>query len=321
MASSNNAERENSKLDNLHVIVGTGPLGQAVKNLLVTQGVAVRMVSRSTRARSDGSVQYVAGDASDANAATQFCGGASVVYNCAQPPYTQWSSLFPPIQTALLDATAAAGAIFVSAENTYMYGAATGDMTESMPYAPNSRKGVVRAQLAEQVADAHASGKVRTTAGRAADFYGPGVVMSSLGERFIKPIIAGKDVAVLGDPDLPHTYTFIEDFAHALVTLGTHTEALGKAWHVPSAPTLTTRELAKIAYQVAGTKGKVKRTPDLIFALMSKMSPMLKEVAEMQYQFKQPFVVNHSRYDSAFGAPVTSHETALAKTVQWYHNR
>ena len=36
----------------------------------------------------------------------------------------------------------------------------------------------------------------------------------------------------------------IDDFASGLITLGERDEALGEVWHIPAAPTQTTRELA-----------------------------------------------------------------------------
>src|SRR6266508_1691804 len=51
---------------------------------------------------------------------------------------------------------------------------------------------------------------------------------------------------VLGDPDQLHTYTFIGDFGRALAVLGERDEALGEVWHVPSAPTMTTRQFIEL---------------------------------------------------------------------------
>jgi hypothetical protein len=38
------------------------------------------------------------------------CAGAAVVYHCAQPGYTKWVELFPPLTRAVLDGTADADA-------------------------------------------------------------------------------------------------------------------------------------------------------------------------------------------------------------------
>ena len=48
--------------------------------------------------------------------------------------------------------------------------------------------------------------------GRGSDFFGPGVLDSTLGERAIMPALQGKTAQLFGKLDIPHTYTFIEDF-------------------------------------------------------------------------------------------------------------
>ncbi|MNT62281.1 hypothetical protein D3C72_1999890 [compost metagenome] len=47
-------------------------------------------------------------------------------------------------------------------------------------------------------------------------------------------------------------------------------------------------------------------------------SPMLREVAEMLYQFEAPFVVEHRKFESTFGSHVTPHEEAIRMTAAWY---
>jgi hypothetical protein len=39
---------------------------------------------------------------------------------------------------------------------------------------------------------------------------------------------------------------------------------------------------------------------------------------EMSYEFDEPFVVDHSRFDAAFGNGVTPHPQAISETVAWY---
>jgi nucleoside-diphosphate-sugar epimerase len=69
--------------------------------------------------------------------------------------------------------------------------------------------------------------------GRSADFFGPRVLNSALGDRVFPAAIANKPVQLLGNLDLPHSYTYIEDVARGLATLGDRPEALGQAWLLP----------------------------------------------------------------------------------------
>lgn len=59
------------------------------------------------------------------------------------------------------------------------------------------------------------------------------------------PALQGKSASLVGNLDLPHTYTYIEYFGEAMVILGQHEEAMGQVWHVPNPPTLTQREISR----------------------------------------------------------------------------
>ena len=122
-------------------------------------------------------------------------------------------------------------------DNLYAYGPPHGaTIREDLPYAATNRKGRARAWVAERFMAAHAAGDVGVTIARASDYFGRGAVESAVGGRFFGPILAGKAAAVFGDPDAPHSITYVPDFARTLIELAHHDEALGQAWHVPSVP-------------------------------------------------------------------------------------
>lgn len=101
---------------------------------------------------------------------------------------------------------------------------------------PNGR---TRARIAETLMQAHQAGRIQATIGRGSDFFGPYAHLSTVGDRVFAQAVAGKPAQLLGNPDVPHTVTDIEDFARALVTLGERDEAIGEVWHVPSPETVT----------------------------------------------------------------------------------
>jgi nucleoside-diphosphate-sugar epimerase len=72
---------------------------------------------------------------------------------------------------------------------------------------------------------------------------------SLIGDWVIPPALADKPASVMGDPDLPHTYTFIPDIGENLVNLGERDDALGRVWHLPSPKTRTTRDVVALVYR------------------------------------------------------------------------
>jgi len=302
----------------LDLVIGTGPLGMAVMRELLSRGMRVRLMNRSGHAHVPEGVEVVKGDITASAGAREVCQGATVVYHCANAPYTEWPQRLSPIMDGIIQGAGAIGAKLVYGDNLYMYGPVSGQIREDLPYAATGRKGHVRAQIASTLMEAHKSGKVRATIGRASDFFGPGVVVSAVGEKVFAPALAGKAANILGDPDLPHTYTFIDDFAKGLVTLGQHEKALGQGWHVPSAETLPTRQFIELIFEEVGKTPKIRTAPSWLVSLLALFSPMMRELKEMLYEFEEPFIVDHSKYERAFGSDTTPHREAIRQTLEWF---
>ena len=147
---------------------------------------------------------------------------AEVVYHCLNARYDQWPAHLLPLTRGVLAGAKAAGAPLVMLDCLYMYGRPDGAMREDTPMRPCSKKGALRQQQAEEVLAAHARGDVRVAIARASDFFGPNVGNALLGDRFWPVALAGKPVEVFGDIDQPHSYSYSEDVADALLALGGH---------------------------------------------------------------------------------------------------
>jgi nucleoside-diphosphate-sugar epimerase len=305
---------------NVHVVAGLGPVGRAVIAELVGRGLPVRAIARNPVAGLPREVDVVEGDITDPDAVRRAVTGAAVIYHTASAPYDRWPALLPPLMGGILGGSAGTGATIVYADNLYAYGPVDGPLTEDLAPRATGPNGRVRATLADHLLLAHAAGTVRATIGRASDFYGPWGRQSTAGERLFEPALAGKSTQVLGDPDLPHTFTYLGDFARGLVTLGTHDEAVGEVWHVPSAETLTTREFASLVFEAAGRQPKVRTMPSALLTILALVSPSLRAVREQQYQREAPWVVDHSKFAKAFGAEVTPHREAIRATIDWYRS-
>jgi nucleoside-diphosphate-sugar epimerase len=303
---------------NLHVVAGLGAVGRAVIDELVGRGLTVRAVSRQVGEGLPRDVAFVPADLTDPASARGALAGATVVYHAASAPYHRWPELLPPLMRGVIEGASAAGARIVYADNLYAYGPVDGPLTEDLPYRAAGPNGRVRAALADELLAAHAAGNVRATIGRASDYYGPRGRQSTAGERLFLPALVGKPAQVLGDPDLLHTLTYLPDFARGLVTLGTRDEALGQVWHVPSAETLTTRAFARRAFETAGHPARLQVLPSALLAILALVNPTLRAVREQQYQRTAPWVVDHGKFAGAFGAAVTGHAEAIAKTIDWF---
>lgn len=303
-----------------HVVIGAGALGLGVARTLTARGYAVRLVNRSSKVHVPSGAELVRGDVANVEDAMRVCAGAAVVYHCAGAPYGTWRKTLPPVMDGVIAGASAAGAKLVYGDNLYLYGRVAAPLTETLPARASGSNGQLRARLAETLLAAHRQGKVRAAIGRASDFYGPHARNAKAGDGIFLRALRGKPAQVLGDPDTPHTYTFIDDFAEALVTLGEHDEALGDVWHVPSAPTLTTREFVAVVFEQLGKPPRLTIAPKLAIRLMGTVNPTLRAVGEVLYQSEMPWLVDHHKFEQAFGASPTPHQQAIRATLNWYQS-
>jgi nucleoside-diphosphate-sugar epimerase len=306
----------------LHVVFGTGQVGRALGARLAAIDVEVRAVSRHRPSALADGVDWRAADATDPEAATDAARGAAVVYQCLNAPYTEWPTRFPPLQRGVLAAAEGTEALLVTLENIYGYGSPGGKpMTEDLPLAATTFKGRARAEMTLELLAAAAAGRVRIAIGRASDFFGPGVTESALGERIFANAVAGRRADILGNPDLPHTYSYVPDIAAGLATLGTDGRATGQVWHLPGPETVSTQAVLRLVGDEVGHPVSARKLPKLAVRALGLVSPMMRELAEMAYEFEQPFVLDTAKYQATFGAAGTPLPTAIAETVAWYRSR
>jgi nucleoside-diphosphate-sugar epimerase len=313
---------ETASDDPLHVVFGTGQVGLALTTRLAEWGLAVRAVSRKRPAALAEGVDWRAADATDAEAAKDAAKGASVVYQCLNAPYNKWPDLFPPLQRNVLVAAESAGALLVALENVYGYGPTSGRaMTEDLPLTAATSKGHTRAAMTEELLAAAEAGQVRIAIGRASDFFGPGVLQSTLGARVFGNAIAGKRADFIGNPSLVHTYSYVPDIATGLATLGTDSRAIGQVWHLPGPETVTTQALLGLIARDVDHAVGVRNLSRFALRALGLVNPLLRELAEMSYEFEQPFVLDTSKYEATFGTATTPLVTAVADTLTWYRAR
>lgn len=304
----------------LHVVLGAGQIGARLAQLLLARGHRVRVVQLHDSNRSaNRPVEYIAGDMTDQPFAERATAGARVVYDCMNPPYHEWPRLLLPIARGGVHGAAKAGAKLVALDCLYMYGAPASPMREDTPHAPCSRKGELRVALEGMRLSAHRRGDLPVAIGRASDFFGPDLRFSCWNDRFFRRLLANRPGECMGDPDLPHSYTFADDIAAALVTLGASSET--GIWHLPTAPAETTQQITTRLGRALGLDARVKAIPRWMLKGMGFFSPFMREVAEMAYQWDVPFVLDDSKFVQTFGQLATPFEQSVAKTAAWARER
>ncbi|APE38331.1 NAD-dependent epimerase [Nocardia mangyaensis] len=299
----------------LHVVVGAGPVGSATALLLAERGERVRLLTRSGGGPAHDHIERIAADAADVDALIRHATGAVALYCCAGPPYDRWVTDWPPLGAALLRAAEATGAIYVATSNLYGYGPVDGPMTEDLPMRATTVKGRVRARLWEEALAAHRAGRVRAAEVRGSDYLGAGAV-TPLSVLVLPKVLAGHRVSVPAALDVAHSWTYAGDVARTLVAVAASPSHLGRPWHVPTPPPRSIRAMAERIAELSGApQARIRSMPAVALRLAGYFDRNAKEMVEMQYQLRYPFVLDSSAATDTFGIAPTPTDDALREMI------
>lgn len=302
----------------MHVVIGSGALGIATALALKDLGKNVRIVRRAgTQDLTPPSpeMEVVTADFYDSKSLATAFRGADVVYQAAQPPYTQWLKQFPSLQAAILDACAEVGASVVLGDNLYCYSPPTGMIREDSPQVPTSRKGKVRKEMSDAALEAHRLGRVQVALVRPSNFFGPHYQRSAQ-DVFI-PAMRGKSMMFLGRTDQLRSFSYVPDAGRTMAAIGTSEKGWGEAWIAPVQPATTQQGFARQVWNAAGRSGepKISRLSKTGASLLGIFSPLVRELPEMMYEFEKPFVVDSTKVEETFGVAPTDFTVAVNATL------
>lgn len=300
------------------VVIGNGPVGSTVTAQLLAAGRTVRVVTRSGSGP-DGA-ERVRADALDPDATAAAIEDAPQVFVAFHAPYSAkaWAAVLPRMEASVLDHVRRTGATVAIVESLYAFDGGRSPYSASSPLQPRSRKGAIRRQLIE----ARSNSGARVVSVVAGDFYGPRVLVSHGGERLVRPVLTGRTVRPVGDPDQPHAFTHMPDLARAMVAAAALPGRGHELVMAPNAGSVSMRELVGVTARAAGVAAPriAPMTPGFLRTL-GVVVPILRELADVQHQFTQPFEVDTGADQARLGIAATPWEDAAAQTVDWWRQR
>ncbi len=301
------------------VVLGSGPVGRTVAEHFADEGHRVAVVTRSGSGPTRQEVERVALDVGDTEALTRATAGADAVVNAINLPYHQWTERWPGLNRSVLRAAERNEAVLTLVGSFYGYDPTVQPMTPASPLRPPSRKGAVRAAMWAELLEASRQGRLRVLEVRASDYVGPQALTTPNahgGRRLVDPVLAGRRVPVVGDPDVDHTWTNVDDFARTVVRLTLDERAWGRGWHAPSVPARSIRQLARDVATAAGApEPRLVSLPGPLLAVAGLFDRQLREVGELRHQFTRPFVDDSSETTDVFGLAPTPWSTTVEQTV------
>ena len=190
------------------------------------------------------------------------------------------------------------------------------DMTEETPVNPVSKKGKVRAEIAGMLLNAVEKKNVQAIIARAPDFYGPGVTGSMLYQSVYLNLLKDKNPRWLGGLDVIHNFIYSKDIGKAVALLGNMPDAYNQVWHLPTTDKkLTNRQWIELMMNAMNKKNKIQTMPDWMISVVGIFMPILKELKDVGYQFKQDYFFNSSKFNKQFNYVPTIPEQGMIETV------
>ena len=305
----------------LHTLLGAnGTIATDLVPVLQSAGEKIRLVSRNPKPVSG--AETFAADVLNREQVFQAVKGSDVVYLLVGLQYDirVWRTSWPVIMRNTIDACKSAGAKLIFFDNVYMYGHVKGKMTESTPFNPCSKKGMVRAEIDEMLLSEMKSGSIQAIIAKAADFYAPrSSDKSGAGIMVFDRMKKGKTAQWFANSNQPHSFTYTPDAARALYILATSPSSFGQTWHLPTAmPALTGKEFIALAAKYMHGSDKVQTLPNWMLGMLGWFSPLMRELGEMTYQYENSYEFDSSKFEQAFPFNPTSYEEGIRQTADWY---
>jgi nucleoside-diphosphate-sugar epimerase len=247
--------------------------------------------------------------------------GSKIVYVTVGFPYSTkvWQEVWPKFMSDVIAACKEFNSKLVFFDNMYMYDPKYLDrMTEETPINPPSKKGKIRAEVAQMILDEVNAGTLTALIARSADFYGPGIKNSSMmNETIVKPLKTGGKANLLGSVNAKHSYTYTPDAGKATAMLGNTANAYKQVWHLPTAPEpFTGAQWTWLIASELGVKPDYQKVNKFMVWILGYFTPIMKEILEMMYQNKKDYIFDSSKFEKRFALRPTPYHIGIKETIK-----
>jgi nucleoside-diphosphate-sugar epimerase len=268
----------------------------------------IRLVSRTPQKVNE-SDELLSADLLDAAQTTNAVKGSEIVYLTAGLPYNSkiWQEQWPIVMQNVINACKMHDVKLVFFDNLYMYGRVEGAMTEATPFNATSKKGMVRAKIANMILDEIKNKSLTAMICRAPEFYGPKNTQSGTNATIFDNRKKNKKLQVLISDNTLRTLIYTPDAARATALLGNTEDAYNQTWHLPcDTNRLTTKQFIDLCSTINNTQYKYTILGKGMISFIALFVPMLKEIKELLYQWEQDYIFDCTKFNKRFPSFATT---------------
>ena len=305
----------------MQTILGSGgAIGIELAKALPQYTKDIRLVSRNPKKVNETDT-LMSADLLKADALDKAIEGSEVVYVAVGFQYNLkvWQQSWPKFIANVIESCKKHTAKLVFFDNIYMYDSSgLNGMTEKAPVQPPSKKGLVRAEIADMILNEIKGGELKVLIARSADFYGPNIKNTSmLTETVFEPLSKGKKANWMASVNYKHSFTYTPDAGKATALLGNTDDAYGQVWHVPTAPKpFTGKEWIEQIGTAMGKKPGIQVASKFIVKIMGLFIPVMREMPEMLYQYNRDYVFNSDKFEKRFEMKATPYLQGIKEIVE-----
>src|SRR6516164_4347279 len=300
-----------------------GGIGSELAKVLIDRKQPFRLVGRNP-STTTGATETVSADITDQAQTIRAVAGSRIVHLLVGLKYDHkiWAEMWPRIMANVIEACKRAQANLVFFDNVYMYGKVHGPMVEETPFNPCSKKGEIRAQIANLLIKEWESGALNAMIARCADFYGPLARNSVPHILVMEPFSKGQKASWLVNDSARHSFTYTPDGARSLVTLAESETAWNQTWHLPTAPNPPTgREFINISAKEFGISPRYRVLSRSMIRIAGLFDSNIRESYEMLYQSDSAYLFDSSKFAKAYGFSGTSYQDGIRATATSFKER
>jgi nucleoside-diphosphate-sugar epimerase len=297
------------------VLGAAGRLGFSAAEAFRNAGWSVKGLVRPRRAgfvpRGVEPVEVVARD--DAIAAARGC---DVVLNALNPAITEWRKNALSLAHSAIACAEDTGATLIFPGNVWNFGEGMPPVIdEATPMRPTTRKGQMRVEIEQRIAEACDRG-MRAIILRAGDFFGAG--RGSWLDLVIAKDIARQRLTYPGPLDVTHAWAYLPDLADTMVELARRRaefksfESFGFAGHA-----ITGSELIATIEAVTRSTFNVRPMGWWMIKSFGQLLAMGRELSELEYLWRVPHRISGEKLKAAIGdVPHTPLQAAVAASLR-----
>lgn len=305
----------------LQTILGAGgTIGKELAKELKTYTNNIRLVSRNPFKVNETDLLFPA-DLTKKEAVYQAIEGSGIVYVTIGFPYDTeiWRQNWIPFIQNVVNACQIYHCKLVFFDNIYAIGADhIHHISEISPISPTSKKGEIRAAVDRYILDQIINQKLDAIIARAPDFFGGTSKENSMLINLVyNNLIKDKKAQWFCNAKRVHSMGYVPDLAKGTAMLGNSPETYNQIWNLPTDPQkITGEQWIDLFAKAMNKKNKYSLVPGWVVKSIGLFVPIMKELAEMNYQFDRDYFFDSEKFNSHFNFTPTSNEHAVKQAIE-----